>query len=212
MTAPLQSESVPHFVRNPQNTRGEILFARALVFFEGDTEEQALPDFAQQYWGRHPNDLGVTLVGVNGHGGYLPFLRLACNFNIPWFIFSDGEAEAVKSINAALAAVGETAIPNPRVIVLPNAQDFEEYILSGYKDVVVQMIVATRAKNEQHRTALENQWNARSASELADELYRFKTQYGAKIGKLIPGLADEQRRYPSLIKDLLEKVAKAINI
>ena len=75
------------------NTRGDILFARALVFFEGETEEQALPDFAEKRWGKHPNDLGFSFVGVGGSGNYLPFLRMAESFKIPWFIFSDGEAD-----------------------------------------------------------------------------------------------------------------------
>ena len=56
------------------------LKARALVFFEGETEEQALPDFAEKYWDKHPNDLGFSFVGVGGSGSYLPFLRMAQSY------------------------------------------------------------------------------------------------------------------------------------
>jgi len=43
--------------REVLNTRGELLFARTVVLFEGETEEQALPIFAEKYWRRHPNEL-----------------------------------------------------------------------------------------------------------------------------------------------------------
>jgi putative ATP-dependent endonuclease of the OLD family len=57
-TPPLLSdEDLRKVDRQIMNTRGDMLFARALVFFEGETEEQALPDFAEKFWGKHPNDL-----------------------------------------------------------------------------------------------------------------------------------------------------------
>lgn len=208
----LTPEDLRKIDRQVMNTRGEILFARALVFFEGETEEQALPDFAEHFWKHHPNDLGVTLVGVNGHGGYLPFLRLACSFNIPWFIFSDGEADAIASVNTALATVGEVPLPHPHVVVLPNGNDFEKYLLAGYKDVVVDMIIDGRATNAQHRAALEKEWKKKTDTELLQELHSFKTQYGARVGKRVPLLSDEQRRLPTAIRDVLDKVSKALNL
>ena len=84
-----------------------IFFARALVFFEGETEEQALPDFAEKFWHKRPNDLGHSFIGVGGYGNYLPFLRMAQSFKIPWFIFSDGGPAAVTAINTALTAIDQ---------------------------------------------------------------------------------------------------------
>ncbi|TGN99818.1 hypothetical protein PN36_33250 [Candidatus Thiomargarita nelsonii] len=53
----LDNESQRKIRRQVLNTRGELLFARALVLFEGETEEQALPIFANAYWGKHPYEL-----------------------------------------------------------------------------------------------------------------------------------------------------------
>ncbi len=90
----LTEEDLRKIDRQVMNTRGDMLFARALVFFEGETEEQALPDFAEKRWKKHPNDLGFSFVGVGGTGNSagLPAI-MAESLKIPWFIFSDGEAD-----------------------------------------------------------------------------------------------------------------------
>jgi hypothetical protein len=95
---------------------------------------------------------------------------------------------------------------------LPNGNDFEKYLLAGYKDVVVDMIIDVRATNAQHRAALEKEWKKKTDTELLQELHSFKTQYGARVGKRVPLLSDEQRRLPTAIRDVLEKVSKALNL
>jgi len=42
---------------------------------EEKTEEQAVPDFAEKYWGKHPNDLGYSLLASEAKGITFPFLR-----------------------------------------------------------------------------------------------------------------------------------------
>jgi putative ATP-dependent endonuclease of the OLD family len=200
----LTDEDLRKIDRQVMNTRGDMLFARALVFFEGETEEQALPDFAEKRWGKHPNDLGFSFVGVGGSGNYLPFLRMAESFKIPWFIFSDGEADTVAAVNAALAAVGQAAIPNnPRVIVLPGGKKFETYIVTeASKDALIAAIVKRKAKNPQHLAALQTEWAAKSTADqltaILAELEASKTQYGAVVGKVLP--------VPEALEDLFKKI------
>ncbi|MCV6037686.1 ATP-dependent endonuclease, partial [Escherichia coli] len=75
------------------------MFSKAIVLSEGETEEQALPELFEAYTGKHPFSLGINFVGVNGSGAkYRPFLILAKDFNIPVFIFSDGEEQTVKDL------------------------------------------------------------------------------------------------------------------
>ncbi len=52
----LTEEDLRKIDRQVMNTRCDMLFARALVLFEGETEEQALPDFAERRWGKHPHE------------------------------------------------------------------------------------------------------------------------------------------------------------
>ena len=191
-TTKLTPKDLRKIDRQVMNTRGDMLFARALVFFEGDTEEQALPDFAEQHWGKHPNDLGYSFIGVGGRGNYLPFLRMAESFRIPWFIFSDGELEAVASVNSALAAIGQSTIPtNARVVVAPNGKDFEECIATeANRPALVNAIIKHEAKNGYHEAAMTKEWAVKNPAiqlaDIVDKLHANKTQYGSIVGKLLP--------------------------
>jgi len=203
-TNTLTPEDLRKIDRQVMNTRGDMLFARALVFFEGDTEEQAIPDFAEKHWGKHPNDLGYTFIGVGGRTNYLPFLRMAESFRIPWFIFSDGETDAITSVNSALAAIGQNATPaNTRVSVIPNGLDFEGCIATEANRVaLVELIIKHEAQNPKHEAALRRDWNAKApAAQIADVVAKLranKTQYGSVVGKVLP--------VPPELASLLSKV------
>lgn len=121
--------------------RGEIFFSKILVFFEGETEEQALPIFAEKYFGCPACELGINFIGVGGAGAYLPFIRFAKSYNIPWFIFSDGEPRPLVSLNKALSelnGVKKIDINSfDNVFILDNGLDFEGYILdNGYHEEI----------------------------------------------------------------------------
>ena len=45
-------------------TRGDLLFSRALILFEGETEEQALPIWAQNRWKASVHELGFSFIGI----------------------------------------------------------------------------------------------------------------------------------------------------
>jgi putative ATP-dependent endonuclease of OLD family len=114
------------------NTRGEIFFSKVLVLFEGDTEEQALPILAENYFGKPPLELGIDFIGVGGHGNYLPFIRVAKALNIPFFILSDGEEVVIKSVTKSLKTLHnrEIVIENEKnIFVLDNNCDFEKYLI-----------------------------------------------------------------------------------
>lgn len=200
----LTEEDLRKIDRQVMNTRGDMLFARALVFFEGETEEQALPDFAEKFWGRHPHDLSIAFIGVGGSGNYLPFLRLAHTFQMPWFVFSDGEAEAIKSLNAALRALQQPEIPNnPRVLVIPDGDDFEGHIIKvADLEALIGDDIARKAQNERHKQALSTKWAGLTPENKAVELHQLmddnKTQYGSRIGKVLT--------VPSILEELFKKI------
>jgi len=204
----LKAEDLRQIDRQVMNTRGDMLFARALVLFEGETEEQALPDFVERHWKSHPNDLGISFVGVGGDGKYLPFLRMAKSFGIPWFIFSDGESNTIKNVDIALAGVKEApSANNPRVVVIENGQNFEQYVVTDHsKDALVNVIIDLRAQNPQHRSALENEWSTKPdlKAALVKELSSFKTQYGSLLGKTLD--------VPEALVKLFQKINAEIGV
>lgn len=133
----LTPEDLRKINRQVSNTRGEIFFSKVIVFCEGETEEQALPIFAQKYFGKTPVEIGVDFIGVGGYGNYLQFLHFAEALKIPWFILSDGEKKAVKSVRDTLKKLNNvseidlSSVSN--VFVLDNECDFEKYLINcGY--------------------------------------------------------------------------------
>lgn len=228
-TREFSGEDIRKIERMVMNTRGDVLYARAVVLFEGETEEQALPIFAEKYWGRHPNDLGITLVGVGGVGNYLPFLRLFSNFVIPWYILSDGEPGPLKAVRAALNQIG---VPDysvdPRVVVLPEGMNFESYLVSEkYIDALTTMLDSyhkqTDYLDQEFIPVMEKQKGKNGSTKdyrseggreraLIDALSLGKTRYGSPVAHAIIALDDEARRFPPKIRSLLEKVSSDLGL
>lgn len=136
----LDPEAERRIQREIIQTRGDLLFSRAWVLFEGETEAQTLPRFFERFVGRDACEKGVNLIGVGGSGNYPAFLRLAKALNIPWYIFSDGESRVRTSLKNQLVELRiltalETLDDCKRVLILPSEQDYEAYLLvEGYLD------------------------------------------------------------------------------
>jgi len=196
------------------NTRGDLLYARAIVLFEGEqTEDQALPIFAQRYWNIHPNALGITMIPVRGRN-YLPFLTLAKNFQIPWYIFSDGEQDTINAVKSCLEELSEP-IEAPRCVILPDGMNFERYLANNiYKDVLIDMIIDAEAKNAQHREALKKKWQSKynPLEDIISTLRGSKTKYGKLIAEAITSIPQEDLRFPPLIKKLFEVISEELDI
>jgi len=207
----LTREDIRKIEREVLNTRGELLFARCIVLFEGESEEQALPAFATLYWKRHWHEVGVTFIGVGGAGKYLPFLRLAKLFAIPWLIFSDGEPAAIADLNTALDTVGEpSAETNPHVVVLPDGKCLEEYIcVAEAESVLREMIVEFKSEDSdmppQGKAAIRTAWEAKGLADILDELKRRKTKYAPRIPHALAKLDNPMHNCPELIRTLLDK-------
>lgn len=138
-----ENDDLRKLKREVVHSRGELLFSKAIVLSEGETEEQALPELFEAYTGKHPFSLGINFVGVNGSGAkYRPFLILAKDFNIPVFIFSDGEEKTVKELKKNYEKVfGATEIEKAPNITILEGTDFEGYLLSqGYEGLIEQTI------------------------------------------------------------------------
>ena len=211
----LDADDLRKIHRQVINTRGDLLFATAVILVSGETEEQALPAFADAYWKRTCHDLGISVIGVGGDGAYLPFLRLAECFGIPWYILSDGEPRAIAAVNAALGALNQPLVgANPRVSTITGGRDFETFMADECQQVLVDMVIKLRAVNEQHQRALEREWAGKAdpRGELIDELRGAKTRYGRPVADAITTQADATKRFPVLIETLFTTMARELRI
>ena len=123
------------------SSRGELLFSKAIVLCEGITEEQALPVYFKEKFNIEPAFCGVNIIGIGGQN-YKTFLSLIKNFNIKWFVFSDGEDKTIRTVRKAIRDVfGVEMQTLSNVIVLDNGEDYEWHLInSGYEEEMVQAI------------------------------------------------------------------------
>lgn len=206
---PLTPEEMRKIRREVLNTRGDLLFSRYIVLFEGETEEQALSAFAHLHWGHHPHERGISFVGVRGSGAYTPFLRLAIRFGIPWCIFSDGSVTDIEQVNKCLVRAGVSEHPNnERVFVVPSGMDFEAYVaqpehLDLIRDMLAEFAQEEQGFDERTRLAVRADLGKKSQIDITGKLRSIKTSYGARIAEALARHADETLRIPPLVRQML---------
>lgn len=141
MNEEMQKVAKSKIRREVMNTRGELLFASAIVLCEGVTEEQALPIYFNEYFGTEAVFCGVNIIGIGGKN-YGTFLYLIKSFNIPWFIFSDGESDTINTVKNAVKIISSQPLSAMKnVVILDNGDDYEHHLInSGYGEEIVAAI------------------------------------------------------------------------
>jgi len=212
--------------REVVNTRAEFLFASAAILCEGITEELALPIFFREYFGCAPYALGVSVINIGGKDNYAPFLSLARDFDIPWFIFSDGEDEAISSVRSAVRDVFEkdyTTLDN--VIVLENGDDYERHLIrAGYSESMISAICEHEEEESYFESYIQrmqgqkrkggiirdyNHVNGRTEA-LTDLCHGGKTEYALPVAQKLISLAEVDQRIPPKIRKLFTVLATNI--
>jgi len=211
-------------------SRGDLLFARALVLFEGETEEQVLPLWAQTYWDMSIHELGFSFVSVGGQN-YFPFIWLAHNFGIPWFIFSDGEPKAIAALTKeAKRANIHDVTTRTNIIILPHGNDLEaQLVKENYLAEVEAAFNQLEGDNalDRYITSL----NGRDGKKIdgvqqirnyngsegrlraaVDIMRENKTRCALHIATQISSLTDEKRRVPSAVADLFAAISKEFGL
>lgn len=224
--SPLNPDDIRKLERTVIASRGDLLFARALVLFEGDTEEQAFPLWAQQYWGATAHELGFSFVGVGGTD-YFPFIWLAESFGIPWYVFSDGEDGPVAKLRGDIKRAGLGELEKcANVVVLPNKKDLEAHLLEeGYMDAFESAITAVASSGGNSlgnyiaeldgkpgkkvngvatiRDYKGDEGRRRAALDLVSDR---KTRYATPLANAIIELKEKDRRVPGLVIKLFDIV------
>lgn len=209
----LQSEDIRKIKRQVANTRGEIFFSKLIVLFEGETEEQALPIFAEKYFAKTPAEMGLDFVGVGGGGNYLPFLQFAEGLNIPWLILSDAERNTADSVKKQFSNSRSSQNKKESIVFLDEGNDFEKQLMAdGFVDEIKQAIIAQADhKNEKHKRQKKQEITNYSD----DMCYKTitakgaKTQYSPVIAKQI---ISSEKELPPKIVELFIKIKSILQI
>ena len=206
------------------DTRGDLLFSRGLVLFEGQTEEQALPIWAQKYWGGSIHELGFCFVRANGTD-YFPFVWLANALRIPWYVFADGEDVPVKNLDAALKKAGEPDSAHcNNVVVHPAGKNFESQLIDeGYMaeiELSLNAMSGSKAYLDEYiaelhgakgKKGVPRDYTSVGGRERAafDAMSAAKTSLSKHLSHVITSLPDPERRFPKKIKALFEIISAA---
>lgn len=154
----LNDEEMRKIKRQVIHSRGDILFSKAIILCEGETEEQALPLIFEKLFSNAAHELDVSFVGVGGSGSrYRPFLIMARDFSIPIFVFSDGDVNAQKELKNAWKQVfsEDVDLNNSNKISILDDTDFEGYLLkNGFSDLVERAIEDV----EEKRSLFVQEW------------------------------------------------------
>ncbi len=206
-TDELSLEDIRKIKRQVINTRGEIFFSKTIVYFEGETEEQALPIFGEHFFKKTPVEMGIDFIGVGGHGNYLPFLRVAESLKIPWFIFSDAEEDVKKSVNSQFADCNSDKTDTDVMVFLNDGNNFENQLIKdGFNDEIKCAILTVelpKCHSPQHETAKKTEIEGYDDEKLYQILIGSKTQYASIIAETIVELSV---RLPPKVTDLFEKI------
>lgn len=211
------------------NTRADLLFASAVVLCEGITEEIALPIYFTKHFGCAPYSFGVSIINIGGKDKYKPFLSLLSNFDIPWFIFSDGEADAIKAVNSALKQVfGVDDYTNlDNVFLIDNGDDYEKHLIhSGYSEVMINAIceyeenvdffddyISLMDGQKRKKGVVRNYKHPDGKTEaLFDVCHEHKTDYAIPIAVRISEQEDKEKRLPPKIKMLLSALSDKVGV
>ncbi len=205
------SEEARKINRQVVNTRGEIFFSRAIVLLEGESEEQALPLFYKKYFKKSPAEMGVNFIGVGGHGNYSLFIRFSESLKIPWFIFSDGEASVVKSVQSQINNFSPDKTKNDNIVFLEEGKDFEKQLIEdGFSGEIKTAIIASEDfENEQYKQSKSQEIKNYSGDELYKNLKNNKTKYAPVIAEQI---IQSEKQLPLNVVALFKKIAVILKI
>lgn len=222
------------------NTYGEMFFSKAIVLFEGETEDQSLPIFAEKYFGKPAFTYGINFISVGGAGQYFPFIYFCLKYNIPWYIFSDGEndtkTKVERAVQKALNDNTKTLAACPNVFVIANDADFEGMLLNeGYQTEIIQALQNIRGADciekykRQHQTkkvkraancpTCNQKWyddvavDYTQPAEQVDMLDKMMSLIKTGFGPEIAHLiVDANKPLPALVQSLFNKIKADLQI
>ena len=119
--------------REVMRFRGEVLFARGIILFEGVTEEQIVPAMFEHYFGFTAFSAGVNCISVAGKN-YAPFIKLACSLGIPVCVVGDNDGNAKTTVEAQI----ENIRRNTGLVL--NADEFQIFFLSENNDIEAELV------------------------------------------------------------------------
>lgn len=198
--------------------KGEVLFANALVLFEGVTEEQVFPAMFERYFGKSTFALGVEMISVDGKN-YAPFVKLGLSFGIPVYIVGDNDGTAKADVEKQVAKIPTDTglILDPNLFsmgFLETGNDIEAELVNvvGLVPELRQAMINLETKmsdNITYRTAKTTEINALNDADLIARMRHSKASYAGFLNDIIlknPENRDKENLAPASLIDAFKKI------
>jgi len=194
----LADEELKSLHRQVIRDKGEVLFAKALILFEGQTEDQVVPAMFERWFGVTAFSKGINLAAVNGRN-YTPYLKLALSLGIPTVIVSDNDTKNGMSskvdVDGQIAKIAaETNLDLTanwfRLEYLTDPFDFEAELVKScdlQAEIIDSFMLMKEGFNinphflDAQRAKLEEKTN----DQLIEEMRKAKTQYSGFLADVL---------------------------
>jgi len=203
----LSSDEIRKIKREIMHSKGELLFSKAVILSEGETEEQALPIFAAKFWGREPFELGINFVGCGG-SNYEAFIKIFKSLDISWFLFSDYDTtETQTNVRKAFSVNG---FPDPTTASYATllGVSFEDYLINQNYQNELKLSILEHHKpfhSQQHEAVKSREIMSWTNAQIKTYLENWKTKLSPIYADLISQLPTD-RCIPPKIRDLFNAI------
>ncbi|MCJ8352308.1 AAA family ATPase [Moritella sp.] len=187
-------EDIKKLQRDVMRFRGEILFSKAIILFEGVTEEQLAPIFFEKHFGKSCYSVGVNCVSVAGKN-YPPFVKLAYRLGIPVCIVSDNDGTAFAEVSSQIekieAEFDSQLLPNVFVVnYLNQGCDIEKELVVhvGLVEELKKALVRLAINGNEHPGYIEaktREVEQFDNDRLLSELKKSKSGYSGFLAEII---------------------------
>ncbi len=214
----LDSGDINTLRRQIMRFRGDILFAKALLLFEGVTEEQLVPAMFEQYHGYSAFEKGVNCVSVEGKA-YKPFVMFARSFDIPVCIVSDNDDRTKEDIESIIEKIEkeQTLCLDEEVFSLQflsegNDMELELVKVLQLREEIIEALMAMKTRGNPHYDkAKRKELESMSDEDLLNEIESSKPAYASFLSDIIienPNGKEKDKMIPDALIKAFEQIEK----
>jgi len=214
----LDSADIHFLQREIMRFRGELLFSKAIILFEGVTEEQLVPAMFSRYFETSAFSRGVNCISVGGQT-YPPFIKMAASFGIPVCVVSDNDGATKTAIESQVAKIrSETELTLPsnefHLGFLSAGNDIEAELVKklDMRPEIIEAMVAMETRGSENPHYVQAKTTAVSAlnnDELLTKLRSSKPAYAGFLADVIernPNNKTVEQLIPQAVIDAFEKI------
>lgn len=222
--AGLSPENLKSIRRNILLPKGDLLFASAVLLYEGPTEDQVIPAMFERYTSASIHERGIVCACVNGSGNYTPFLMVVGSLGIAAYILSDHDGSTKKTVDdqvSALVSKQHFDFSRFHHDFLTTGNDFEaELVAHGLRpEIETAMVLAAMAevadKNDKYKEhffkAKQKEFSALSEGALLEKMRSEKTSYSGFLADVIresPATKTAEMLVPGNIRAAFDQLIK----